>query len=157
MKSGGHPSKIKNSSTSLSRLYKLAFLIGAVGLGFSALLTYIYYAHILALPEISIEAARYMASTHSIAMTFFTLSFSLGLIALLNYKDILSFKLMLASAATALVGYLPPSERLWRLGYTNSLNETIAIAIIHIALLTTSATFLKKAVKEMKKSRHKRE
>ncbi|MDH7476808.1 MAG: hypothetical protein QHH17_00285 [Candidatus Bathyarchaeota archaeon] len=150
MKSKDHQSNVKKSSTALPSLYKLAFLTGAIGLGFSALLIYIYYAHIFTLPDIPIEAARYMASTHSIAMTFFTLSFSLGLIALLNYKDVLSFKLMLASTATALLGYLPPSERLWRLGYTNSLKETIAIAIIHVALLTTSATLLNKALKRNK-------
>jgi len=144
MKSKDSQSNVKKSSTALPSLYKLAFLTGAIGLGFSVFLACIYYAHIFALPEISIEAARYMVSTHSIAVASFTLSFSLGLIALLNYKDSLSFKLMLASAATALVGYIPPSERLWRLGYTNSLNETIAIAIVHIALLTTSATLLKK-------------
>ena len=150
MKSKDHQSNFKKSSTALPTLYKLAFLTGAIGLGFSVFLAYIYYAHIFYLPATSIEAARYIASTHSVAMTFFTLSFSLGLIALLNYKDGLSFKLMLASTATALLGYLPPSERLWRLGYTNSLNETIAIAIIHVALLTTSATLLNKALKRNK-------
>jgi hypothetical protein len=148
MKSKDFQSNVKKSSTALPSLYKLAFLTGAVGLGFSVFLACIYYAHILYLPATSIEAARYMVSTHSIAVASFTLSFSLGLIALLNYKDSLSFKLMLASAATALVGYIPPSERLWRLGYTNSLNETIAIAVVHIALLTTSATLFKKAVKK---------
>ena len=148
MKSKDPQSNVKKSSTALPSLYKLAFLTGAIGLGFSVLLAHIYYAHILYLPATSIEAARYMASTHSVAMTFFTLSFSLGLIALLNYKYGLAFKLMLASAATALVGYLPPSERLWRLGYTNSLNETIAIAVVHVALLTVSATLLNKAVKK---------
>ncbi len=148
MKSGDPLSNVKKFSTSLSHLHKLAFLTGAIGLGFSAFSTYIYYAHIFVLPDVSIEAIRYMASTHSIAMTFLTLSFSLGLIAILNYRYSLSFKLMLASAATALVGYIPPSERLWRLGYTSSLNETIAIAIFHIALLATSAILLNKAVKK---------
>lgn len=148
MKSGNPSSDVKKRSAALPRSHKLAFLTGAIGLMFSAFSTYIYYAHILALPDIPIEAVRYMASTHSIAVTFLTLSFSLGLIAILNYRYSLSFKLMLASAATALVGYLPPSERLWRLGYTGTLNETIAMAIFHIALLTTSATLLKKSVKK---------
>lgn len=143
----GESSNIKGSLTAQPHLRKLAIFTGAMGLGFSAFLTYIYYAHIFALPDISIEAARYLASTHSVAAAFFTLSFSLGLIALLNYKHNISFKLMLASTVTALVGYLPPSERLWRLGYTDSLNETMMVAMIHIALLTTSAALLYKVLK----------
>lgn len=133
------PSEVNKSSKVVRRLYTLASIAGVGGLGFSAFLAYVYFAHIFALPDIPIEAVRYMASTHSIAATFFTLSFTLGLIALISYKSSLSFKLMLASAATALVGYVPPSERLLRLGYINSLNETVAIAVVHIALIITSA------------------
>ncbi|MEM1589366.1 MAG: hypothetical protein QW175_02985 [Candidatus Bathyarchaeia archaeon] len=92
----------------------------------------------------------YIASTHSIATTFFTLSFSLGLIALLNYKHDLSSNLMLVSTLTAFVGYIPPSVRLWKLGYTGSLYETIVIAVVHIALLATSTTVFKKVNHEIK-------
>jgi hypothetical protein len=148
MKSEGSRSKIKKSPAALSSIYKLAFLTGAIGLGFSAFSACIYYTHILYLPATSIEAARYMASTHSVALTLFALSLCSGLIALLKYKCSLSFKLMLFSTVTAFVGYLPPSERLLRLGYSSSLNETIAIAIIHTALLATSATLLYRALKK---------
>lgn len=139
-------SEIERQLKAARRIYKLASVTGAGGLGVSAFLTYVYYAHIFALPDIPIEAVRYMALTHSIAAAHFTLSFALGLIALINYSSSLSFKLMLASAATALAGYIPPCERLWRLGYTNSLNETVAIATIHIALIIASAALLHKTL-----------
>jgi hypothetical protein len=148
MKYGSPESNIKKSSTSLLSSYKLAYLTGSIGLGFSIFLIFIYYMHLYYLTVTSIEAARYMASTHSVAMTLFTLSLCSGLIALLKNKDSLSFKLMLISAATALVGYLPPSERLWRLGYTNSLKETITIAVVHVALLSISASLLNRALKD---------
>ncbi|MGB9854228.1 MAG: hypothetical protein ACPLRY_05425 [Candidatus Bathyarchaeales archaeon] len=145
MKTENPPSpEVNKASKTAQHSYKLALVTGAISLGFSAFMAYVYYAHILILPETPIGAARYMASTHAIATTFFTLSFTLGLIALINYKSSLSFKLMLTSAATAIVGYIPPSERLWRLGYINSLNETGAIAVIHIALTITSAYLLYK-------------
>lgn len=130
---------------------KLAFLLGAIGLGFSIFSASIYYLHILYLSITTVEAARYMASTHSIAVTLFVLSLSLGLLALINHKGSLSFKLMLASTITALMGYFPPAERLWKLGYINSLNETIFIAILHISTLATSSFFLNKSLKEKKK------
>jgi hypothetical protein len=138
--------KVEKSSTASLSLYKLALLIGVVGLGFSVFSAYIYYMHILCLPETSIEAVRYMASTHSAAVALFVLSISLGLIALL--KGGLSFRLMLASTATAIAGYMPPIERLWRLGYARSLSETMAMAVVHTALLATSAALLYKASRE---------
>jgi hypothetical protein len=139
---------VKKSSTASLSLYKLALLIGVVGLGFSVFSAYIYYVHILCLPETSIEAVRYMASTHSAAVTLFALSISLGLIALLKGGCKLSFRLMLASTATAIVGYMPPIERLWRLGYARSLSETMAIAVVHTVLLATSAALLYRASRE---------
>ncbi len=145
MKLENPPSPEVNKPSKTARhLYKLALVTGAISLGFSAFMAYVYYAHILILPETPIGVARYMASTHAIATTFLTLSFALGLIALINCKSNLSFKLMLASAATAIIEYIPPSERLWRLGCINSLNETGAIAVIHIVLTVTSAYLLYK-------------
>lgn len=144
MKSKHHPSPNPLKDLSL----KLAFLSGIIGLGFSAFSASIYYLHILYLSVTSVEATRYMASTHSIAVTLFVLSLSLDLIALLNHKSSLSFKLMLASTICALMGYLPPAERLWKLGYINSLNETILIAIFHISTLATSSLFLNKTLKK---------
>jgi hypothetical protein len=137
---------LPNPSKDLS--LKLAFLSGIIGLGFSAFSASIYYLHILYLSVTSVEATRYMASTHSIAVTLFVLSLSLDLLALLNHKSSLSFKLMLASTICALMGYLPPAERLWKLGYINSLNETILIAIFHISTLATSSLFLNKTLKK---------
>jgi hypothetical protein len=135
-----------NPSRDLS--LKLAFLSGIIGLGFSAFSASIYFLHILYLSVTSVEATRYMASTHSIAVTLFVLSLSLDLLALLNHKSSLSLKLMLASTVCALMGYLPPAERLWKLGYINSLDETILIAAIHVLTLTTSSLFLNKSLKE---------
>ena len=143
MKSKHRPSLNPSKDLSL----KLAFLFGIIGLGFSTFSASIYYLHILYLSVTSIEATRYMASTHSIAVTLLVLSLSLDLLALLNHKSSLSFKLMLASTICALMGYLPPAERLWKLGYINSLNETILIAIFHISTLATSSLFLKKSLK----------
>ncbi len=93
-----------------------------------------------------------MASTHSIAVTLFVLSLCLGLLALLNHKSSISFKLMLASTVNAFMGYLPPAERLWKLGYINSLNITILIATFHILTLSASSFFLNKTLKDKRPS-----
>ena len=139
-----------NPSKDLS--LKLAITLGTISLIFSAFSASIYYLHILYLSVTSVEATRYMASTHSIAVTLFVLSLCLGLLALLNHKSSISFKLMLASTVNAFFGYLSPAERLWKLGYINSLNITILIATFHILTLSASSFFLNKTLKDKRPS-----
>lgn len=124
-------------------LLKLAILVGTLGLVLTAFLIIVYYAHLGNLPDVSIEAIRYAASTLSAAIAFFVLSLGMGLIALASYRERKSSRLMLVSTVTAIIGYVFPCERLWRLSYTRSLNETIIIATVHVALLISSAFLLK--------------
>ena len=123
---------------------KLALVTGILGIALTLFMTIIYYMHLEVLPEDSIEVIRYTASVYSRAVVFFILSLGIGLTSLAFLKERKAYRLMLVSTFSAAIGYIFPIERLWRLGYANSLNETIIIAAIHITLLVSSTFLLKR-------------
>ena len=123
--------------------FKLAILIGALGLVLTTFLIVVYYVHLCTLPDVSIEAIRYEASTLSAAMAFLVLSLNTGLIALVIHGERKCSWLMLVSTVTAIIAYVFPCKRLWKLGYTSALSGTISLATIHIALLISSFLLLK--------------
>jgi hypothetical protein len=127
-----------------TRLLKLAIFFGTSGLALTVFLAVVYYMHLFSLQGASIEAIRYDALIYSKVVAFFTLSLSLGVTALAVYKERKSFWLMLFSTVTVVIGYIFPCERLWKLGYTSALIETIIIAIFHVGLLVSSTILLKK-------------
>jgi len=124
-------------------LFKWAMLLGLSGLVVTVFMMIVYYMHIPALSYTSIEEIRYAASALSAAIAFFAFSLGTGLIALASYSERKSYRLMLVTTLTIIIGYFFPSERLWRLGYTFSLIETLIIAVVHIALLISSTFFLR--------------
>ncbi len=133
-----------------SRRFKLAIFFGAFGLGLTAFLAVVYYMHLFFLQGVSIEAIRYDALIYSTVVAFFTLSLGWGAAALVVYKEKTSFWIMLVSTVTVVIGYIFPCERLWKLGYTNALSETIIIAIFHVGLLVLSTILLKRGEKQCK-------
>lgn len=127
-----------------ARVLKLAIFFGTFGLALTVFLAAVYYMHLFYLQGFSMEAIRYDALIYSTVVALFTLSLGLGATALALYKERASFWLMLVSTVTVVFGYIFPCERLWKLGYTNALSETIIIAAFHVGLLASSTILLKK-------------
>jgi len=126
----------------LSRL-TLAQIFGFLGSMLTVFMILVYYMHLYALPDVSIEAVRFIASTHSAAVGFFAFSLGGGIASLVGRKERKASWVMLVSTVTAGLGYFFPSIRLWILGYLVSLIETLTIAIVHLTLLVSSFRLLK--------------
>lgn len=121
----------------------LALFFGALGLTLTIFVIIVYYLHLCALPNVSIEAIGFIASTHSAAVAFFAFSLGSGSASLVIRGEKKSSWLMLISAVATLLGYAFPIVRLWVLGYLAALGETVILTAVHVTLLIFSFFLLR--------------
>lgn len=132
----------------------LVIVTGLLGLSASAFMALVYYSHLLNLPADSIGAIQYEVSAHSTAAILLSVSLALGLSALAFRNERKSCSFMLFSAFMALLGYLSPCERLFRLGYIDALISTLILAFFNVFLLLSSAMILHKIHKKLVNQPH---
>jgi len=122
---------------------KLAFLLRIAGYTLTAFMIIIYHIHSYILPDVSIEAIRYEASTLSAAIALLAFSLGEGIASLCFLSDRKSSLLVLISAVTIILGYVFPCSRLWVLGYMSALTITVIIGVIQVVLIISSLILLK--------------
>lgn len=121
----------------------LALFFGALGLTLTIFAMIVYYLHLCALPDVSIEAIGFIASTHSAAVAFFAFSLGSGSASLIIRGEKKASWLMLISLVATILGYAFPGVRLWFLGYLAALSESIILAAVHVTLLVFSFFLLR--------------
>lgn len=134
--------RVGGGALAVKRLWRVALLLGLLGLLLAIFMDVMYYAHLLCLPSNPIEAVQYEVSAHSTATILLSASVALGCTALILRRDERSSYLMSSSAVLVALGHVPPCERLLRLGYLDALTFTVAIAAVDVALMFAAAALL---------------